>query len=78
MCNFRTNVRLGEWDTTTDPDCTKAVAIEECADKVVKVDVVEHTPHPFYSKRTGNNDIGLVRLAKDIAYTSIVFFINYF
>ncbi|KAF2898727.1 hypothetical protein ILUMI_07448 [Ignelater luminosus] len=67
-----TNVRLGEWDLTMDPDCQTLVANVECADKVVKVDVAVQIPHPFYSKRTGNNDIGLIRLAKDISYSDYI------
>ncbi|KAF5305586.1 hypothetical protein FQA39_LY01677 [Lamprigera yunnana] len=64
-------VSLGEWNITTDPDCIMGVAINECS-YVLKVKIKEEIAHPYYNKKTGNNDIGLLRLEKDVTYTDYI------
>lgn len=68
MC-FRSGARLGEWKISTEIDCVQNLAIEDCADPVLDVDVSETIPHPYYSGRNGNNDVGLVRLEKIVNFT---------
>ncbi|KAK4881491.1 hypothetical protein RN001_004810 [Aquatica leii] len=65
------SVWLGEWKISTDPDCIEAVAISECS-YVAKIKINETIPHPYYSQKTGNNDIGLLRLESDIMYTDYI------
>ncbi|KAF5298244.1 hypothetical protein FQR65_LT09755 [Abscondita terminalis] len=65
------SVSLGEWNITSDPDCIEAIAIPECS-YVTKVKIKEEIPHPYYSKKTGNNDIGLLRLESDVTFTDYV------
>lgn len=62
-------VLLGEWDTTTDPDCRTLIAIKECTDPVEKYNIEESIPHPYYTQKNNNNDIGLIRVDRDIVYT---------
>lgn len=50
-------------------DCERTVAVDDCADPVVDIAIKEEISHPYFSKRNGNNDIALLRLAKDIPYT---------
>lgn len=69
MCYFRVNVRLGEWNVTSDPDCRQIGRYGICAAPVVRINIAETIPHPFYSKRTESNDIGLIKLEKDITFT---------
>uniref|UniRef100_A0A8D9E9W3 Serine protease easter n=1 Tax=Cacopsylla melanoneura TaxID=428564 RepID=A0A8D9E9W3_9HEMI len=52
-------VRLGEWDTNTDPDCMNGV----CAPKVQDIKVVDVIRHKFFSSDEHmKNDIALLRL----------------
>lgn len=70
---FRANsVRLGEWRISTTQDCVTNVAIEDCADPVVDLLIEELMPHPYYSSRSGNNDIAILRLEKDVIYTDFI------
>ncbi|KAF2895871.1 hypothetical protein ILUMI_10306 [Ignelater luminosus] len=64
--------RLGEWRISTEIDCIQNLAIEDCADPVVDVDISETIPHPYYSARNGNNDVGLVRLEKIVNFTDFI------
>lgn len=56
-------MRLGEWNLTSDPDCL-------LCDPVKILKVAEKIPHRDYNRRTKNNDIALLRLERDIEYTS--------
>lgn len=64
---FRTAVRLGEWDTTTDTDCDNG----DCSDPVVDVAVEELLSHENYNpnSKTQENDIALIRLSRDVDFT---------
>ncbi|KAF2902218.1 hypothetical protein ILUMI_03968 [Ignelater luminosus] len=66
------NVRLGEWNTKSDSDCEELFDQIECADKVVRINIEETIAHPYFSRRTYNNDIGLIKLERDVAYTDYI------
>ncbi|KAH8311893.1 hypothetical protein KR044_008525, partial [Drosophila immigrans] len=59
-------VRLGEWDTTTNPDCQVTNAFEntECAPRYQDVPVDQIIVHPQYNKdgASQTNDIAIIRL----------------
>lgn len=67
---FRVNVRLGEYDLTTNIDCIK----NDCADPVQNIGVEEKIPHPGFNDKNPNksNDIGLVRLSEEVSYSDFV------
>ncbi|XP_030556490.1 transmembrane protease serine 9 [Drosophila novamexicana] len=70
-----TGVRLGEWDTATDPDCEVDVrGIKDCAPPHMDVPVERAIPHPSYDPGSKNqvNDIALLRMARQIEYTDFV------
>ncbi|XP_032596341.1 serine protease easter [Drosophila grimshawi] len=70
-----TGVRLGEWDTTTDPDCeTDIRGMKDCAPPHLDVPVERTIPHPSYDPGSKNqiNDIALLRLSRQIEYTDFV------
>lgn len=63
--DFR-EVRLGEWDVATDPDCPNVGS--GCAPNVItRTDfkIIRHESYDF-SNRLSSNDIGLLRLADPI------------
>ncbi|XP_058448403.1 CLIP domain-containing serine protease B4-like [Malaya genurostris] len=66
-------VRLGEWDTSTDPDCDDADS-SDCFDPVQDIRVEKSIPHEdFISSRTEvHNDIALLRLAEKARYSDTV------
>lgn len=62
-----TSVKIGEWDTTVDPDCDS----HGCADPVEDNRIVlPFIVHPEYSKdsRHQHNDIALLRLTKRVRF----------
>jgi len=65
-------VRLGEWKISTSEDCVDGLVNEECADPILDLKIEIQIPHLGYSKKTGNNDIGLLRLDKNVKYTDYV------
>lgn len=70
-----TGVRLGEWDTTTNPDCETDVRGEkDCAPEHIDVLIERAIPHPQYNPSSKNqvHDIALLRLNRDIVYTDFV------
>lgn len=70
-----TGVRLGEWDTTTNPDCEIDVRGEkDCAPEHIDVAVERAIPHPQYNPSSRNqvHDIALLRLKRSISYTDFV------
>ncbi|RVE52975.1 hypothetical protein evm_002452 [Chilo suppressalis] len=64
------SVRLGEYDTQSEIDCSDGV----CAEPPQEIAVHRSFPHPGYSDRNKNkkDDIGMVRLAKRARYTYYV------
>uniref|UniRef100_A0A1A9UFJ1 CLIP domain-containing serine protease n=1 Tax=Glossina austeni TaxID=7395 RepID=A0A1A9UFJ1_GLOAU len=70
-----TGVRLGEWDTTTNPDCEFDIrGNKDCAPEHVDVAVERAIPHPMYAPNSRNqlHDIALLRLARRVAFTDFV------
>ncbi|XP_034250570.1 CLIP domain-containing serine protease 2-like [Thrips palmi] len=61
-------VRLGEWDTTTDPDCQYSV----CAPPVYDIDPEFVIVHQDYNNPRFANDIALVKLAQKINFNGWV------
>lgn len=69
------NVRLGEYDTQTSPDCiVDGNVIVVCADDPITVGVEEQIVHENYRPDSGNqqNDIALLRLTRDVPFTNYV------
>jgi len=70
-----TGVRLGEWDTATNPDCTKERSGRtDCNDPHVDVQVSEIIPHPQYQGKATQelHDIALLRLRTEVAFTNFI------
>ncbi|XP_055851212.1 serine protease easter-like [Episyrphus balteatus] len=70
-----TRVRLGEWNTTTNPDCQKYnLGAEICADPHVDVTIEKAIPHEKYVSLspTQPNDIALLRLSRSIKYSDFI------
>lgn len=74
--NWRlTGVRLGEWDTTSNPDCTRERSGKtDCNDPFVDVQVSEIIPHPQYpgNARDQLHDIALLRLRTEVTFTDFI------
>lgn len=68
-----TGIRFGDYDVTTDKDCTNDTRFgEECSDPVQEFGIEELIPHPKFSTATAANDIGLIRLSKNVDYSVYV------
>lgn len=65
---FRSSVRLGEYDTSTEQDCYR----DKCTDAPVDVPIEKLIPHEKYvgSSRSQEHDIALIRLSRPVKYTS--------
>ncbi|XP_028047881.1 CLIP domain-containing serine protease 2 [Monomorium pharaonis] len=74
--NWRlTSVRLGEYDTDTDPDCVQdSETTQVCADDPVTVGVEEQIAHEEYRplSRDQRYDIALLRLSYDVMFTKYI------
>ncbi|XP_055550364.1 CLIP domain-containing serine protease B4-like [Wyeomyia smithii] len=68
-----TAVRLGEWDTSVDPDCDE-LDPTDCYDPVQDIQVTKSVPHENYvsGKTEVQNDIALLRLAQKVRYSDTV------
>ncbi|KQS38389.1 uncharacterized protein Dere_GG12275, isoform B [Drosophila erecta] len=70
-----TGVRLGEWDASTNPDCTVGKnGLRDCNEPYVDYPVVERIPHPQYpgNSRDQLNDIALLRLRDEVQYSDFI------
>ncbi|KAH8354544.1 hypothetical protein KR084_000909, partial [Drosophila pseudotakahashii] len=70
-----TGVRLGEWDASTNPDCTTGKnGQRDCNEPYVDCPVVERIPHPQYpgNSRDQLNDIALLRLRDEVQYNDFI------
>ncbi|XP_012265988.2 uncharacterized protein LOC105691829 [Athalia rosae] len=68
-------VRLGEYDTSTDRDCLPDGRDSVyCADDPVTVGIEEQIAHEDYKpqSRDQSNDIALLRLSRDVPFTSFI------
>ncbi|XP_017008811.2 spaetzle-processing enzyme [Drosophila takahashii] len=69
------SVRLGEWDTSTDPDCsTQMNGNRICAPKHIDIEVEKGIVHEQFAPASVDqkNDIALVRLKRSVTYTDYV------
>ncbi|XP_039495853.1 spaetzle-processing enzyme-like [Drosophila santomea] len=69
------SVRLGEWDTRTDPDCaTQMNGQRICAPNHIDIEVEKGIVHDQYVPNSVDqqNDIALVRLRRSVSYTDYV------
>lgn len=64
------SVRLGEWNVTSDEDCEEPG--HQCADPFIDLKIEKKIPHPMYSMRTGENDIGLLRLERNFEFSAYI------
>ncbi|XP_017046725.1 serine protease easter [Drosophila ficusphila] len=71
-----TAVRLGEWDTSTNPDCQfhQDTKVTDCAPPYQDLAVEELLPHPQYTRTDSSqiNDIALIRLATPATFNDFV------
>ncbi|XP_036674140.3 spaetzle-processing enzyme [Drosophila suzukii] len=69
------SVRLGEWDTRTDPDCSTLMNGERiCAPHHIDIEVEKGIIHEQFAPASVDqkNDIALVRLKRSVSYTDYV------
>lgn len=65
--------RLGEWRVSTAVDCVQDTdSGRVCSDEVVDLGFTERIQHPFFSLRSGNNDIALLKLEKKVPFTDFI------
>lgn len=72
---------MGEYDTTTNPDCLKSTHSGEinCIDKYVSIPIENIIIHPDYDPSDSfKNDLAIIRLSKEAPNTGklLKFFIN--
>lgn len=73
--NFRTNIRLGEWDLSSEQDCVERdEGYEECADIPVDIEPEEIMYHSKFNYEELQHDIALIRLTKPAPLTGIYTF----
>ncbi|KAH8395900.1 hypothetical protein KR215_009774, partial [Drosophila sulfurigaster] len=69
-------VRLGEWDTTTNPDCQVPNAFENtvCAPRYQDVPVEQLIVHSRYNRSDSSqtNDIAMIRLGEEVELSDFV------
>ncbi|XP_076164420.1 CLIP domain-containing serine protease HP8-like [Ptiloglossa arizonensis] len=69
------SIRLGEYNTETDPDCVQdGETTVVCADDPITVGIEEQIAHENYRpiSRDQRYDIALLRLSRDVAFTSYI------
>ncbi|KAL5280017.1 CLIPB1 family protein [Megaselia abdita] len=64
------NVRLGEWDMSTNPDCME----NDCSDPHKNISIEKIIVHEEYNHESSTqpNDIALIRLAEDVEFTDFI------
>ncbi|XP_076667402.1 phenoloxidase-activating factor 1-like isoform X1 [Andrena cerasifolii] len=69
------SVRLGEYNTATDPDCISDGAYEEvCADDPISVRIAEQVVHERYNPTSSDHkyDVALLRLSREVQFTNYI------
>lgn len=66
---YRSNIRLGEYDTANDTDCLDDSKVYECADAVQDFGIERIIVHPGYDKKHRKNNVGLIRLNRKVFYS---------
>ncbi|XP_037947125.1 serine protease grass-like [Teleopsis dalmanni] len=61
-------VRLGEYDLNTDPDCQRKGRRTVCMPPVVDYGIEKVLAHPHYSRQALINDVGLIKLDRDVEF----------
>lgn len=64
------NIRLGEWDMSTDPDCVD----NDCMTPYKTYAIEKITVHEEYSYTSSSqpNDIGLIKVSEDVVFTDSI------
>ena len=64
-------VRLGDWDTRTNPDCQDFLNEHVCNAPYVDIPVAQAISHEGYDPNSKNqyNDIALLKLERDVKFT---------
>lgn len=67
-------VRLGEWDTSTEQDCEGLGVDADCSPDPIDVVIENKLPHPQYNPQSVEqyNDIALLRLATRVSYSDFI------
>lgn len=67
------SVRLGEWNTKTDVDCSE-YDDKYCNVPPLNVNIAETIVHPQFSSEslTSQNNIALLRLEKSVSFTDFI------
>lgn len=66
---------MGEWKISTIDDCSEGLP-RNCADPVVDINVEKRIVHPEYRRLVGKNDIALLRLEKNIQFSSMYYLVK--
>ncbi|XP_020712979.1 serine protease easter [Ceratitis capitata] len=69
------SVRLGEWDTRTDPDCEVDInGKKSCAPPFIELGIERKISHPNYISESKEQfyDVGLIRLEGSVTYTNFL------
>lgn len=72
--NRLVNIRLGEHNLQTDPDCVTTETGQICADSMQSFKPAEIVAHPEYivGSKEQYNDIALIRLDRKVAFSSYI------
>ncbi|XP_034472458.1 serine protease easter-like [Drosophila innubila] len=66
-------VRLGEWNTTSSPDCQQFRTDRQCAPPHIDVDIERIIVHELYTPLNNYaNDIALIRLNRTVVFTNFI------
>ncbi|KAF2887373.1 hypothetical protein ILUMI_18799, partial [Ignelater luminosus] len=68
---YLASVRLGEWRISTERDCEESI-LPQCAEPVIDLNIEEQIVHPNYYRKTGENDIALLRLEKNVKFSDFI------
>ncbi|CAH2045487.1 unnamed protein product, partial [Iphiclides podalirius] len=65
-----TQVRLGEWNISSERDCLE----RDCTTGIIDVEVAEQIPHEAYDKSDDHqqNDIAILKLARDVPFNDFI------
>ncbi|KAJ3654561.1 hypothetical protein Zmor_013740 [Zophobas morio] len=68
------NVRLGEYNTETDRDCSNQLGFEICNDKPVNSQIDNIIVHPDYNDDSADrhNDLALIKLKREIQFSDFI------
>lgn len=67
-------VRLGDWDTNSNPDCQDKLNERICNDPFVEVPISDIIVHESYDpdSRSQYHDIALLRLQRNVQFTDFI------